>query len=354
MKNPPPEPAAAQRNFEIIEREIRRQRIFNLIAGLLVFILASALTTTFVVNYLSGSKKTVPTGKKISYVASRALSADEQWVQEYQQIAFKATGNEPSGPKPLSTVWVINAAYHIIMGEQALRLNDLAVAQYHLEKAHEIFPDMTGIQRDLGTVYLKQQSFTQAAPLLQQAQEQHPSIEVLNNLGVACMELSEYDRAEALFRQALQLQPDLASCYRNLAFLYQKTGRTDEAVVAFEKYFLLNPEDSALLEKYMNYLTEADRVLHATDFLERLKGADPLAVDLLLAKAAARDNDAECAVRALRKAARFLTPRQTIAEMHDDAFKPISRTEPFETLIYQLELAAVSLSTNLVETMPSP
>jgi tetratricopeptide (TPR) repeat protein len=166
--------------------------------------------------------------------------------------------------------------------------------------------------------------------------------------------LQEYDRAEALFKQALQLRPDLAGCYRNLALLYQQTGRTNEAAAAFEHYFLLHPADTPLLKKYAEYLTGAGRRRDVIAFLERTKGTDPLTTGLLLARAAAQDNDGERALRALREVSKFLTPRQMIAEMHDAAFEPIARTEPFETLMYQLELAAVSLSTNLIDSAPAP
>ena len=351
----PPEPVAAQHSFEMIEREIRRQRIFNLWVGLLTLALVVFLSSSIVKNYIFAPEKKTGGGQKTPYLSTYTLPANEQWALEYRQVVSQIESGEPPERKDLSAKWLKNTAYHIIMGEQARRQNDLVAAQYHLEKALETFPEMTGIQRDLGTVYLKQQAFTPAAQLLLQALEQHPSsAELLNNLGAAYTGLKEYERAEAFFRQALQLQPDLAGCYRNLALLYQKTARTDAAVVAFEKYFFLNPKDTPQLEKYVVYLTGAGRIRDAIGFLERLEGADPLAVRLLLAKSAARDNDSERAVRNLREAARFLTPRQMIAEMHDSAFEPIARTEPFETLTYQLELAAVSLSTNLVETVPSP
>jgi hypothetical protein len=40
--------------------------------------------------------------------------------------------------------------------------------------------------------------------------------------------------------------------------------------------------------------------------------------------------------------------------MHDPVFEKIARTEPFETLLYQLEMATVSLSTNFPSAKTTP
>jgi Tfp pilus assembly protein PilF len=344
---PPPEPVAAPPNFEMVEREIRRQRIFNLLVGLLSLSLVLFITATVVKIYLFTPEKTADVILKTPYVSAYTLPLSDQWVLEYRRVVSLAESGSEPGAKPLSAKWIKNTAYHIIMGEQALRQNDLDAAQYHLENAVSAYPEMTGIQEKLGTVYLKLQNYERAEQLLQQAQLQNPSVALLNNLGAAYMGIHEDKKAEVLFRQALELQPNLAGCYRNLALLYQRTGRTNDAVRAFDSYFSLNPGDSPLLKKYVEYLISSGRLTDVSPFLDHLRGADPLTVYLLQARCAAQLNDSEKAVRALRNASSFLSPRQTIAQMHDPVFNSISGTEPFETLMYQLELAAVSLSTNL-------
>lgn len=335
---------------DLIGRELRRRFIFNIVVALLTVALAVFLVSSIAKTSLSVSRQAEPAREKQPRLAAYTLPTDEQWAMEYRQVAFQADNSEQASSKAFSTKWVKNAAYHIIMGEQALRLNELAAAQNHLEAAVDTFPAMTGIRGFLGTVYLKRQYFEKAADPLQKALEEQPSVDLLNNLGVAYLGIEDYAQAEKFLRQALQQQPDLEGCYKNLALLYQKTGRLDAAVSAFEKYFSLNPQDTVLIQSYVAYLIASGRVRPAIDFLKRLEGADPLAVGLLLAKTAAQDNDAELAVHALRDTSRFLSPRQTMAEMHDAVFDKIARTETFETLLYQLELAAVSLSTNLTST----
>jgi tetratricopeptide (TPR) repeat protein len=291
---------------------------------------------------------------KTSDVPAYTLPTDEQWVLEYRKVAVEEDGSARLGPKKVSTKWIKNTAYHTILGELALRQGELETAQNHFEIALTTFPAITGIRGDLGAAYLKQQHFERAAELLQKALTEGSSVATLNNLGVARLGLGEYEQAESVLRQALQQQPDLSGCYKNLALLYQKTGRTNDAVAAFETYLSANPQDAPLLERYVSYLTQAGRLRDAIGFLEQMDGADPLTVHLLLAEAAARDADAERAVDALRYSARFLSPRQTIVKMHDPVFEKIARTEPFETLLYQLEMATVSLSTNFPSAKTTP
>jgi tetratricopeptide (TPR) repeat protein len=342
----PEKTAAAHPVQEQVTRELRRRWFFNLFVGLLAVGLIVGILSAVVSNYAFAPEKIAPAIQNQTYISTYTLPEDEQWIFEYRQVASQADNSATAGPKPLSTQWIKNAAYHIIMGEQALLQNDAPAAQSHLETALATFPEMTGIHRPLGTAYLKNQNLKQAAEQLQAALEKNPSIDVLNNLGVAYAGLGEYDQAEKLLQQTLRLRPDLAGTQKSLALLYRETGRTNEAVAAFEKYFRLNPRDTQQLQTYVAYLTSAGRGGDVIAFLKGVKGADPLAVHLLLAKVAAQENDADLAVQALRKVASFQTPRRTLAEMHDAAFEKIAQTEPFETLTSQLELATVSLSTN--------
>lgn len=348
------EPLPAATLSETIRTEISRRRIFTVCVILLTLILAAVILPLLVRELLPGSYETVPLKVKKAPLPVHHLPEAEQWVMEYRQVALQADSSEPAGPKPLSSKWIKNTAYHIIMGEQALRQGEPAAAQSHLETVVSTFPAITGIRSRLGAAYLSRQYFQKADEQLQLALKEDRSAEVLNNLGAARMGLEDYSQAEILFRQALELNPDLSGCRKNLAVLYQKTGRIDEAVTAFEHYFSLHPRDTGLLENYIIFLTGAGRANQAADFLDRIQGADPLAVRLLLARTAAQAEDTERAVQALRDAAAFLTPRQVIAEMNDAAFSRIAKTEPFQTLMYQLELAAVSHSTDFSPAVKKP
>lgn len=343
---PPRETAPPEKVSELIDRKLRRQRIWTAAIGLLMVLLAVCLTILVVKEYLIAAQP-APAMVRVSFFEAYSLPEGEQWALEYRQMAFQADHGEPAGAKPLSTKWVKNTAYHIIMGEQALRLNNLSAARHHLEKAREAFPELSGIQRALGVVYLKQMDYEKASGPLQEALQEHSSVDVLNNLGAAFIGTGEYKKAERLLKEALEQRPDLSGCYKNLAVLYHESGRDDEAVLAFETYFRMNPQDTEMLEHYVAWRISEGKIREVTAFLGQLEGAEPSASFLLLAGAFAEDGDADSAVRALREFARYTTPRQTLVEMRGAPFRKISRTEPFEDLLHRMELAAVSLSSGL-------
>jgi len=334
---------------EMIDRSMRRQRIINGSAVGLSLLIAAVLTVALV-KQLRFAGSPDPLTTRSPYFELYSLPEEEQWALEYRQIALHADRGELPGAKPLSTKWVKNAAYHIIMGEQALRLDHLSAARYHLEKARETFPDLSGIQRILGAVCLKQLDFESADELLRAALREEESVDVLANLGAALIGLKEYAQAEDLLKTALKRQPNLIGCYKNLALLYEQTGRSAEAEKAFETYLELNPLDTKLLEHYVAWMISKTKTAEAVVFLERLEGADPAASYLLLAEALARGGDADGSVRALQQASRFLTPRQTIIEMRREGFRTIARSGPFEAFLYRMELAAVSLAPGVEET----
>jgi tetratricopeptide (TPR) repeat protein len=344
----PLEPPHVWRLAEEMAREIRNRRIFNISAMSLTLFLLLFLTFVSIQNYLSflPEKVELPPPPPPSYVAGNALPEDERWVLDYRQVATLADTTETPGPKDLSARWIKNAAYHIIMGEEALRLDNLKGAQSHLEKVVEFFPEMKDVRRALGKSYLGQQRFEAAAEVLTKELEQNPSFDVLVNLGLACIGTEEYDRAETLLKQALAQRPGFAGCHKNLALLYQKTGDTNAAITHFEAYFAVHPEDTGLIHIYAGYLTGIGRPADAVAFLDRIQTVDSLPVFLLLAKTAAQAGNEAAAVRALIKASRYLSPRMTLVEMNDAAFAKIKGGAEFEEFTRQLELAAVSSSTN--------
>lgn len=341
---PPEEGGASQSIQESIARDIRRHQIFSGLVGLLALGLIILLINLLIQAYLPEKSAEAPPLKRPAYTAMYTLPADELWAVEYRPAAEQQDSTEPTGPKPLSSKWVKNVGYHCIMGDQAFRQGNWEAAQVHFERALDIFPELSGVHRALGATYLKRRLFQPAVNQLQLGLKENPSVDVLNNLGAAYIGTGQYDLAEPLLKQVLEQSPDTTECYRNLALLYQNAGRTNDAVGAFETYLTQVPQKTDVLESYTKYQMQAGHLEEAIGFLERIKGADPVAVQMLLAKTAARNNDTERAVRALSKASAYMSPRQMIAIMHDDVFEGIVGTDPFKELLYKLKLATVSYS----------
>src|SRR5450830_347863 len=79
---------------------------------------------------------------------------------------------------------------------------------------------------------------------------QHTSAEALFFEGNGLMVAGETARAEACFRAALQIAPDLAEVHANLAFLLDERGAVDEAIACYERAIDLN---LAIAQIHLNY-----------------------------------------------------------------------------------------------------
>jgi tetratricopeptide (TPR) repeat protein len=329
---------------ETIEHGLKRQRLYNFLTGLLAGALLVIILVAIGMEYLRRHPRRTPAAvRRNPYVAGHELPPEEQWVLDYRRTAVAENPNVES-EQPLSTKWVKTAAYHLIMGEQALQGDNPQAAQQHLEEALSIFPGLQDARRALGAAYLKQQNFKQAVPILEDALKTEPTLDVRVNLSAACIGEGRYDRAEELLLQALQQHPEEAGVHRNLGLLYLQTGEMARAIVHFETYFKLYPSDFELAGQYAELLRSIDRQEDAIRFLETMQGGDDLQIDLMLACTAAEAGDVRRAVRALEQAARHLSPRRTLSEMNRDCFEKIRHLDAFEELTRKLELASVSLT----------
>ncbi len=63
----------------------------------------------------------------------------------------------------------------------------------------------------------------------------------LYNLGASFWNSKEFEKAEAYFRRATELDPKFALAWKNLGYASVRLGKTDEAVTALGKYLELSP-----------------------------------------------------------------------------------------------------------------
>jgi tetratricopeptide (TPR) repeat protein len=137
--------------------------------------------------------------------------------------------------------------------------------------------------------------------------------------------LNEYQKAEEQFQQIITIAPDNAAAFNNLGNLYVIEGRTDDAILSYEKARNLIPDDPGIyLNLGMGYLmtdnpTESQKMLEQAfqkleDYKDacklvgvpsqesKAKGAEPLLADEIrsLFISAAKRTDVEAALKQLR------------------------------------------------------
>lgn len=333
---------------EELEMQLRHYQILSaascLLVVILLFLLAAALLRAHRVEP-AAPLAVAPAEKQ--YIPHYTLPSDDLWVMSYEQAAGNLSLIGEQGDMPVSTKWIKNAAYHVIVGQQALTVEQYEKAAAHFEKALVIFPEIRGVRGALGTVYLKQQKFEMAIDLLQGAmKEETDSFPAASNLGAALLAAERFDEAETYLLRALNLKSDHPGCHKNLALLYQKMEVPEKALSHFETYFSLYWNDLDTIGIYADYLISLGQPERATEFLRevcRQQSEDALPLYILLAKLEARSTNSVGAVDALKNITRYISPNLAIIELHREDFDTIRDTEDFQVLLHQLEIAMVTL-----------
>jgi tetratricopeptide (TPR) repeat protein len=338
-------PQIARERLEERQRDLRRSHIISLFFGSLVIVLSVSLVAVVIRNFLSERtpSKKIQT-KETVFIPSYTLPTDALWVMDYRTVSSQLDNDGEPGPKPLSTKWVKNAAYHIIIGQQALAMNDPKQALEHFQKVVAAYPDIEGLRGSMGQLYLQSQEYALAAQHLEKALKEEETFDTVNGLGAAYIGTEEYDKAEKNLKRALELRPEAAGSHKNLASLYRKMKRDNEAVFHFEKYIDLQPNDLDTMQTYALYLTKLGRWKDAADFLTKLTQnvTDVAPIYFLLAQVQVQNGQPDKAIAALKRGVQLIDPQLALAWMSREEFNKVRGSGDFKTLVDQLEIATVS------------
>lgn len=114
----------------------------------------------------------------------------------------------------------------------------------HLQKAQSLKADYSEAQNALGTVYLRLEKWDQAIEMFERARSNllysTPHI-VLNNLGDAYRGKKEYLRAIALYKKALEKEPQFPYAHRGIGLALAAMGEAADAETALKKAIEFSP-----------------------------------------------------------------------------------------------------------------
>ncbi len=338
-------PQVAKEIIESRQRDLRRNRIVSTAAGVVIILLSVTLVAVVVRTVLFERSNPEPVIEdEQAYIPRHTLPADAAWVMDYER-AMTETDRGAPGPKPFSTKWVKNAAYHIIMGQQSLALKEPEAALDHFNKVVEIFPEIEGINKAMGMLYLEKDQPAEAAERLEEALKEEETYEVLSSLGIAYMGIEKYEPAEHHLQRALELQPENPDSHKNLAVLYREMNNEDQAIYHFEKYLDLRPTDLNTMQSYALYLTEIGRWKEASAFLNKLTDSvtDVAPIYFLLAQVEIQNGNQQKAIAALQRGVQLIDPDMALDWMNRKEFNTLRDSGSFKTLIDRLEIESVSL-----------
>jgi tetratricopeptide (TPR) repeat protein len=136
------------------------------------------------------------------------------------------------------------------------RKGDLDKYEVEVQKMAINFANDPGVQAELGQVYSAIHQPAQAEVYYNRALSQDPrDLTALNGLGLAEMDLHDYDNAVATFKQCLGIDPLAFQCQNNMGATFLEARQIDKAKVALDKAFKDAPERA---ETFVNYGYMAD------------------------------------------------------------------------------------------------
>jgi serine/threonine-protein kinase len=175
------------------------------------------------------------------------------------------------------------ALAHAGLGEAYWRLYQnerkaemVTLATQHCERALALDDLLARPWLTLGMIHAGTGRADEALADLEKARVRDPrSPEIHRERGFALERLARWDEAEASYREAIELRPELWSSYNHLgAFLYAR-GRLPEAEAAFRRARALAPENVRVLSNLAGVLHAQDRLEEAEEIYEEALAVQP-------------------------------------------------------------------------------
>jgi choline-sulfatase len=133
------------------------------------------------------------------------------------------------------------------LGETLISLNKPQEALNYLQKSLELDPRNAAAAYQTGNAYLRLGDLTQAASYFEKSIQYNPSLpQSYYSLAIIKGQSGDLAGAEELLKKSLELNPSFAEAYFNLGIIYERMGRKEES-----------------LQAYQNFINYADPKIHA-------------------------------------------------------------------------------------------
>ena len=164
------------------------------------------------------------------------------------------------------------------LGAFLVKTTDYDAARDAFERAASLAPaDMTWPRENLASLSILEGKPETAVALFEAIENPSDDPKLLANIGTAYYFLDRLDESERYYLQALQLRPDSATEHGNLADLYLRQGRPQEAQQLYgealdlvEKGLDANPRDNELKVDQALYAAKAGQCAKASRLADRL------------------------------------------------------------------------------------
>jgi len=179
----------------------------------------------------------------------------QKLIAEKKRVLGEAYFREQKHPEALREYLEAEELYsndhflHDDLGRVYLAMGRYDLAISHFKKSLEIKEDFTPARNNLGNAYAVKKEWNKAieqyeiaANSLLYATPYYP----LANIGFVYYEQKKYDLAETYYKKALRAKRDYVGALHGLGRTYLATGRADEAIEKLDKAIELAPEGAFL------------------------------------------------------------------------------------------------------------
>jgi tetratricopeptide (TPR) repeat protein len=184
------------------------------------------------ISFAEAAVREQPLDGAAHVVLASALLADGQLdrAESEAKLIVKGAPNRPEG--------------HQLMGEVLYRRNQPALARKSFEQALRLDPGSTGASNGLARIEVGSKQTPQAVARIDAQFAKNPKNARLALLaGRAHASAGEYDKAESLFKQAIELDPSFAAAYNTLGQLYVQQNKLDQARREYEGLVAKQPSN---------------------------------------------------------------------------------------------------------------
>jgi tetratricopeptide (TPR) repeat protein len=140
-----------------------------------------------------------------------------------------------------------SAAAHTNLAAGLFHSGKLEAAQGHFRRALQLEPGNYDANHNLGELYIRSKRVTEAVPLLEKAQEVHPSYDNGYDLALAYFQTGKLNQARQLVQNLLQTK-NTGELHNLLAQIDEQSGDFVPAVNEYEAAAQLDPSDSNLFD----------------------------------------------------------------------------------------------------------
>jgi tetratricopeptide (TPR) repeat protein len=135
-----------------------------------------------------------------------------------------------------------NAVAHNNLGASLLDAGNLAAAEGHFAEAVRLKAKYPDALTNLGACRVKEGRLEEASDLFRRSLAARPTASAHYNLANLLSQQGKLDEAEAHYRAALQLKPELVEGWYNLGILEAKRGRMEEAARDYATALRIKPD----------------------------------------------------------------------------------------------------------------